>query len=192
MLEEGPDFICSECLKHPPAFTRTFIVARYENAFRDLIHTFKYRRGMWLVYDLALYLEAVYRGRIQPLNIKVDLVTSVPMRPSKLRTRGYNQAHLLAKTFAQKVGLPYHATLLKRVHTGIISQTRLQRAGRLQNAKAAYALTSKKTRLDNQTILLIDDVMTTGATCNACANHLRNAGAKAVYILVLARPFRPY
>lgn len=185
----GSDFICSECLVSPPAFERAFIVARYDTAFRDLIQTFKYRRGIWLTTDLVRYLEATYRVRIEEAQISIDVIVPVPMQRSKLRSRGYNQAAYLAKGLAKAIQLPCVMNALKRVDTGVISQTRLVRDGRLANARAAYRL-GRTRELEGKTILLVDDVITTGATCNACASLLRQAGAKAVYVLALARPFR--
>lgn len=189
-LPEGYDFTCSECLQQPPAFERTFIVARYDNAFRDLIQTFKYRKGIWLTHDLVRYLVATYQLRIADAGIAIDLLVPVPMQAAKLRARGYNQAELLAKALARELHLPCATRALKRVRTGTISQTRLHRSERLANAKAAYRAARTK-HLAGKTILLIDDVVTTGATCNACATLLRQAGAKAVYVLALARPFHP-
>jgi ComF family protein len=189
-LPDGPDFICSECLQSPPEIERTFIVARYENAFRDLIHTFKYRKGVWLTEDLGRYLLAVYLERIQNKGIEVDLLIPVPIQSAKLRHRGYNQTELLAHYLSKNTGIPTQRKALKRVKTGITSQTRLHRNERLQNAKRAYRLT-RHANVQGKTILLIDDVVTTGATCNACASLLRSAGAKAVYVLALARPLNP-
>ena len=189
-LTEGNDFICSDCLLHPPAFERAFIVARYDTAFRDLIQTFKYRKGLWLTHDLMRYLLATYQVRILEANITIDLLIPIPMQRTKLHSRGYNQAALLAKALAKEVHLPCLPHALKRINTGILSQTRLHRSERLSNAKAAYRLRKPK-GLVGKTILLIDDVITTGATCNACAKLLKQAGAKAVYVLALARPFHP-
>ena len=189
-LREGADFTCSECLRHPPPIERTFIVARYENAFRDLIHTFKYRKGLWLTEDLGRYLLATYLERIQGNGIHVDLLIPVPSQPAKLRKRGYNQTELLTAYLARHLNLPVHKHDLKRVRTDTLSQTRLRRGERLQNAKRAYRLT-RHAHLEGKTVLLVDDVVTTGATCNACASLLRSAGAKAVYVLALARPLNP-
>lgn len=189
-LESGPDFTCSECLAKRPAFERAFIVARYDYAFRELIHRFKYRKGMWLKEDLARYLVALYLGKLKDACEPIDLVVPVPMQTLKRRSRGYNQAELLAQTFAKILHLPYRAHLLKRIHTGIVSQTRLHRTERLVNARAAYVYRGWRS-LKGKNVLLIDDVMTTGATCNACAACLRQAGANKVYVLVLARPLNP-
>lgn len=189
-LRDGPDFICSDCLRHPPAIERTFIVARYENALRDLIHTFKYRKGLWLTEDLGRYLFATYLERILGAGIHIDALIPIPIQPAKHRHRGYNQTQLLANYLARQTHLPILKHVLKRVNTGITSQTRLHRSERLQNAKRAYHLTAS-TSLAGKHILLIDDVVTTGATCNTCAELLRSAGATKVYVLALARPLHP-
>jgi ComF family protein len=165
-------------------------VTRYENAFRDLIHTFKYRKGVWLTEDLGRYLLATYLERIQGAGIEIDIIVPVPMQPSKHRTRGYNQTDLLANYLAKHLDIPVKKNLLKRVKTGIISQTRLHRGERFQNAKRAYRL-KRHVNLTNLNVLLVDDVVTTGATCKACAELLRTVGAKNVYVLALARPLNP-
>lgn len=188
-LPEGPDFICSDCLRHRPAFERAFIAARYDGAIRDLIQTFKYRRGLWLLDDLTRFLVATYLARLSPLGLRFDAVVPVPMQAAKLRTRGYNQAELLARGVARQLGIPLKTHLLRRVKTDVLSQTRLRREGRLRNAAAAYR-TAHPRHLQGKTILLVDDVMTTGATCEACARLLRQAGAAKVYVLALARPMR--
>ncbi len=186
-MPEGPDFVCSDCLHHRPAFARAFVAARYEGDIRDLIHAFKYHGGLWLTDDLVRILVGVYIGRIVPLRLGIDAVVPVPMLLRKRRKRGYNQAEELARLLAAQLHLPYFPKALKRVHTGVLSQTRLARGERLANAKRAYR-TRRAEPLRDRTVLLIDDVLTTGATCDACAHALRAAGAKRVYVLALARP----
>ncbi len=186
MMNESPTFICSDCLQHRPAYERAFVVARYEGDFRALIHTFKYRDGLWLCEDLVRFLYAAYLGRLQPLGIRPEVVVPVPMQPKKRRKRGYNQAELLARGLAKELQIPCRSRLLRRVATGVVSQTRLNRRQRLANALAAYRVRSPQ-QLEGKTVLLVDDVMTTGATVDACARLLRDAGAEKVYVLVLAR-----
>lgn len=188
-LPEGPDFVCSDCLRKRPSFERAFIVARYDGALRDLIQTFKYRRGLWLLEDLTRFLVATYLARLSPLGLRFDAVVPVPMQSSKRRSRGFNQAELLARGLAKQLGLPLRTRLLRRVSTGILSQTRLRREARLRNAAAAYR-TAHPRHIRGKTLLLVDDVMTTGATCETCARLLRQAGAAKVYVLALARPLR--
>ncbi len=187
LLSEGVDFTCSDCLRQRPAFERVFVVARYDSAFRDLIHTFKYHRGVWLLEDLVCLMVAVYIERIAPLDLGINLVLSVPMQYRKRVVRGYNQAELLARALCKELTLPYCDNVLKRVQTGVRSQTYLHRSDRFKNALSAYRLTHPE-RIKGKTILLVDDVITTGATCNACAHLLRQAGAAKVYVFVLSRP----
>jgi ComF family protein len=170
----------------PPAFEKAFVALCYYGEIREVIHLFKYRRGIWLVHDLVYFLEMVYALEILASGIEVDLVVPVPMMHAKRRKRGFNQAALLAKFFAKKVGLRYQDKLLCRRQTKAPVQARLQRKERFQYAQMAYHL-GQRMDLSGKTVLLVDDVMTTGATVNACATRLKQQGAK-VYVLALARP----
>ena len=134
-LPEGPDFVCSDCLRRRPAFTRAFIAARYDGDVRALIHAFKYHGGLWLTDDLVRILIAHYLAHIAPLRLGIDAVVPVPMLRRKRLRRGYNQSEELARLLARQLHLPYLPRLLRRVHTGVLSQTRLARAERLANAK---------------------------------------------------------
>ncbi len=185
-LPDGPDFICSDCLKKRPAFERAVVATRYDSAVRDLIHTFKYHQGLWLTEDLILFLQAAYLHAFVERGVKIDLLMPIPMLFKKERRRGYNQAELLVRALAREIKIPYTKRCLKRVKTKVFSQTQLGREGRLKNALASYRITHSD-KVCGKTILLVDDVMTTGATLNACAQLLRDAGAANVYALALAR-----
>lgn len=185
-LPGGPDFVCTECMRRHPAYERTVVATRYGGAVRDLVHAFKYGRGLWLADDLALLLQAAYVASYQSAGQTFDLLVPVPMQPKKRRLRGYNQAEILTRVLSRSLGIPCRNRLLRRVATGVVSQTRLRREERLANAAAAYRLDSGAD-LTGKRLLLVDDVMTTGATLNACAGLLRKAGAASVSCLVLAR-----
>jgi len=186
----APAFLCPDCRRHLPAFEQAIIVARYDNAVRDLVHAFKYHRGLYLLEDLSLLLVSKYLDFFVAGRIAVDAVVPVPMTRAKCRQRGFNQAQLLARAFARhkQVRLPCLEKCLRRVETGVLSQTRLHRDERKENALDAYLFAGDRRAVEGKTLLLVDDVMTTGATCHACARQLRNAGAAKVYALVLARP----
>jgi ComF family protein len=173
-------------MSYQPAFEKAFVALRYEAEPQKIIYTFKYQRGFWLVHDLVYFLECVYLKEIVPQGIVIDLLVPVPTMGVKLRRRGYNQSELLVKFLAKRLHLPYETKLLCRKKTKILAQARLQRKERFQYAKGAYAIFKPKD-LTGKTVLLVDDVMTTGATLNACATHLKQLGA-TVYTLVLARP----
>ncbi len=186
MMNESADFVCSDCLQHRPAFERAFIAARYECDFRSLVHAFKYHDGVWLTGDMVRFLYAVYLLQLQPAGIAPEVVVPVPMQFRKLRRRGYNQASFLARGLAKQLGLPCREGILRRVPTGVVSQTRLTRRQRLENALRAYQ-SCPSADVAGKVVLLVDDVMTTGATLDACARRLREAGATKVYTLALAR-----
>lgn len=111
------------------------------------------------------------------------LVTSVPLYPSRQRWRGFNQSELLAKLFADKLGLKYE-TLLKRIRN-TTPQMKLSASERRQNIKNAFSL--KDAAILKANILLIDDVWTTGSTLKECCYELKKGGAKTVWALTIAR-----
>lgn len=115
----------------------------------------------------------------------VELVTAVPLHPSKQRTRGYNQSELLGCSFAHHTGLCWKPALLKRTRN-TKSQTKLNRAGRLANMQGAFTCTVPS-QVKGKVVLLIDDVSTTGATLEGCAIALKEAGAKRVFAYTYAR-----
>lgn len=187
---DGERFVCLDCQVHRPAFKKAFIVARYDGAMRDLIQQFKYNRGLWLLSDLTRFMVAHFLVHLKPLGVSFNAVVAVPMQRAKFRLRGYNQADLLARSLSRALHIPYVPHALRRVQTQTSSQTRLHRSERLRNARASYRASCRN--LQGMTVLLVDDVMTTGATCDACAAALKRVGAKRVYVLALARPYRPY
>lgn len=179
-------FICHDCHQHRPAFEKAFVALRYYSEVKDLIQTFKYRQGLWLIHDFVHFLEVVYWDDIFGQGIHIDALVPIPTYRSKLRRRGYNQAERLARFLAKRLNLPCYSNLLRRKKTKVWAQARLQRKERFAHAKNAYMI-RKPMDLTGKVILLIDDVMTTGSTLNACATQLKMQGAK-VYTLVLARP----
>lgn len=114
---------------------------------------------------------------------RFDAVIPVPLHPNRLRERGFNQAELLARPIASSFQAPLDAKALERIrHTE--AQALLDRRLRLQNPVGAFRATD---RWEGATLLLVDDVMTTGSTVSECAAVLRQAGASRVYVLVFAR-----
>lgn len=186
-LDADPAAPCAACREHPPAYRRALIALRYDDNARALIHAFKYHRGVHLTAEFVRLLRATLRREVRGLTFSA--VVPVPITRAKLHARGYNQADLLARGLARRLNVPCLRHLLVRHDTGIFSQTRLHRAERLANAREAYALAPRAPNLAGKRLLLVDDVMTTGATAQACAEALASAGAE-VYLLALARPLR--
>ena len=116
---------------------------------------------------------------------EAEMVVPVPLFPKRNRTRGYNQSELLAKNFAPRVGLTADTKSLVRIKN-TVSQTTLGRMGRLANMKGAFAC-KNPAAVKGKTVLLIDDVATTGATLEGCAAALKAAGAKKVMAYTFAR-----
>ena len=115
----------------------------------------------------------------------VDLITAVPLHPRRTRERGYNQAELLARVLGRHLGLPYSAVVVRRTRATppqVKSGGRAERAANMLDAFAA-----DRTVVGGRSILVIDDVATTGATLSACARALKDAGAARVTGLTLAR-----
>ncbi len=113
-----------------------------------------------------------------------DMVLSVPLHSSRMRSRGYNQSQLLSRYIGRELGIPDKSRILKRTRdTGF--QSHLSREKRQANVEGAFSV-KKSIRLDGKTILLVDDIFTTGSTINQCARVLKEAGAARVFAAVLA------
>jgi ComF family protein len=135
--------------------------------------------GEWF----AMRLEEVVRA--EPALAEVDWVVPVPLDRERLRERGYNQVELIARPLARRLGRPFHPELLRRVRPRP-SKLKLSRRERWRTVRGAFE-TTPLTRVDRPRILLVDDVLTSGATLDACAAALHAAGAKAVHALTVAR-----
>jgi ComF family protein len=175
-----PSHPCSECLKEQPPFDRHVSLVRLSEAVARLIHGFKYGGEFWS--------RAIFRQCLQQHSSDFsgcDLVVPVPLHVKRLRKRGYNQSWLLAQDAARVLHLEAnHSILVRKRDTP--TQTSLDRSMRAANVHGAFAVTDAKL-LRDKTILLVDDVRTTGATLRSLAHVLRAAGAKTVRTLTFAQ-----
>ena len=157
----------------------------FQGAVRDVVHRFKYENaraaGPLLGRLLAEYLAD------NPL--PGDRLIPVPLHPTKQRERGYNQAELLAKEVGKTVGLPVDVKLLYRARNTPAQVRAANRQQRIANTADAFAARSSAA---GQSLILIDDVSTTGSTLTAAAAALKQAGAASVWALVLAREARSF
>lgn len=151
----------------------------FEGAIREAVHTLNYNRRKRMAQPLGQLLNRYLVAH----PIAVDAIVAVPLHPERLRTRGFNQAQLLAAQLARQAGLPLLATQLVRVRQ-TSQQADLNRAQRRDNVREAFAWQGTT---PPQRILVIDDVLTTGATIEAAAQALHAAGAREVHALALAR-----
>jgi len=153
----------------------------YEGPLRSLIHLYKYSGMKPLARTLAALME-----RAISIDEHFDAVVPVPLHWRRQWDRGFNQAELLARHIAKRRGIPVLQALRRKRATA--TQAGLASAGRRRNVAGAFVLRSTPDeRLKNGKILLIDDVMTTGATASACASALKRGGALSVSLLTLAR-----
>lgn len=150
----------------------------YNPPLDKIIHLFKYYGRISLKDKLGTYLELVYNTYYS--REKIDLIVPVPLHPTRKRERGYNQSFILAKELSKRISLPISQGLSRIRYT--TTQTLLIEKEREKNIKNAF----KATENFNGTILLIDDVLTTGYTIDDCSRALKEAGALKVISLVVA------
>lgn len=171
---------CPECRTHPLTITQIQSAVWHDGALREAIHALKYKRRR----DVAIPLANLLADKIARANATYDLVTSVPLHPSRELERGYNQAELIAQHTARARNLPYLRVLERTRATA--DQIGLNGPARRANVASAFA--AQPSLAQNKSVLLVDDVATTGATLDACAIALFATGAKAVFGLTVARP----
>jgi ComF family protein len=171
---------CRGCRQLSPQLTSIRAVCAYHGAARKAVHTFKFRSGRYL----APILGELLRAELERRPIRVDLLVPVPISPSRLRDRGYNQTELLARQVETAVGAMLLTDVLQRKDRP--AQQTLTAADRLTNLDTAITCAAPD-RVSGKRVLLVDDVCTTGATLSACAEVLVEAGAARVGALVFAR-----
>ena len=175
---------CPACQQREYGFDRARSYALYKGGLVQAIVLLKFEQmeplGRWFAARLA---EVIRRQ-----GIVADVVVPVPLHRQREKERGYNQADLIARPLARKLGWPYRAVLLMRTKPRPDKHI-LTLEERWDSVRGAFA-TRPGAQVDNLRVLLVDDVMTTGATLDACARALRGAGAKSVIGLTVARAAR--
>ena len=175
--------ICAECYKSQFHFDRAFAGYPYDGVIKELIHQFKYKNKIALGKCLSgLLIEFTKEYRL-PLD-GCDYVIPIPLYAAKLREREFNQAQILAHYVTCHYKLIQVDNNLQRIRN-TATQTELDKRLRLENVRGAFKLKNPQA-LKDKTILLIDDVLTTGATASEAARVLKSAGVTAVYVLTLA------
>jgi ComF family protein len=184
-------FQCPGCIEHPPRFALARSFGEYGGALRELVHLLKYDGMIPLAKPLGERLASVtempaWREEFA----RCQAVVAVPLEPARRRTRGYNQAELLARVVSRRLGLQMLPARAFRRVRATATQAGLTRPQRRENVRGAFA--AEGAFVKDRQILLIDDVMTTGATLDSCAAALRAAGAKRVLALCVARTPEPF
>jgi competence protein ComFC len=184
--KDGEQQLCSACRDKTYAFDCARSYAVYEGPLVQAILLLKFEQieplGKWFAERLAEL--AISEGQ----TLAADVVVPVPLHRDRERERGYNQAVLISKPLAKRLKLPHKAVLLVRTRARPDKRI-LSLEERWESVRGAFA-TRPGSQVDNLRVLLVDDVLTTGATLDACARALREAGAKSVIGLTVARAVR--
>jgi ComF family protein len=171
--------LCSLCRLGLTEFDAAYSFGEYEGTLRKLIHLFKYQGIAPLHKQLGKLLSTAL-----PRDMTPDVIVPMPLHWKRAWRRGFNQSDLLARALSRRTGVPVaHAVKRRR---GTPAQAGLTRAERRVNVAGAFEMT-KRNAVNGRHVLLIDDVLTTGATASACAAVLKRAGARRVTVLTLAR-----
>ena len=181
--DHGPGVRCPACTARPRAFARARAACLYDEPSRELILKLKHADRP----DLGrLFARWLSRAAFE-LIAEADAVAPIPLHRSRLFARRYNQAAEIARPLSRLVGVRYLPDALTRTRATEIQGGKSGR-GRRQNVRAAFVVADRlRGRVEGRRVLLVDDVLTTGATAEACAKALLSAGARAVDVAVVAR-----
>lgn len=180
----GEHGLCEACREGQVNFDAAYAFGSYEGGLRDLVRLLKYGKVTTVAQPLSQYLL-----RALPLNERFDLVMAMPMHWRKRWERGFNQAELLARPVARRMGLRLAHNLRRRRYTP--PQASLDETERRKSPHGSFAVWRAE-RVKGKRVLLVDDVLTTGSTLRAAAEALKAAGAAHVSVLALARADRHF
>ncbi|KUO52038.1 MAG: hypothetical protein APF76_02545 [Desulfitibacter sp. BRH_c19] len=171
--------ICADCRKTRPPFVSAKAVGQYDDLIKEILHKFKYQGFQSL---------AVPMGRMMALEILTSkeftdcsLITFVPLSNQRLEERGYNQAELLAREIGSYLKISVNSLLDKVINTEPMAK--LTREERLENLTGVFKY---KEKVNFESVILVDDVYTTGITASVCCRELQKAGIKKVYVITFA------
>lgn len=175
--------ICPGCLKKKLHFDRAFSPCMYTGVVKELIHEFKYKGKDYLGLPLSRLMANFIREYDLPIEY-LDLIIPVPLHKARLREREFNQAQVLSEHISREFNIKLSNDTLQRLrHTQ--TQTGLETDERFKNIQGSFTVKQKEL-IKEKNILLVDDVLTTGATSSEAARALKDAGAKIVFVLTLA------
>lgn len=175
--------ICPACTKTQIYFERAWASCPYQGVVKEMIHSFKYKNN----FSLGKHLSCLLIDFIQEYHLPItscDYIIPIPLSLAKLREREFNQAQILGFNLSLSLSIPMQENNLKRIRN-TASQTELDHTARWRNIAGAFRVENPNA-IDKKTILLIDDVITTGATASEAAKALKYAGANAVFALAIA------
>jgi ComF family protein len=182
-FDGGPGLLSMEVIADPPAYRRARAAVRYDDIARKLVHALKYGDRL----DLAPLMGRWMANAGRELLADADAIVPVPLHWRRQWARRFNQSALLAEIIAKANGRAVAHGALKRVKA-TPQQVGLDKSGRAQNVQGAFRVSGEgKAEVAGRNLLLVDDVLTSGATVDACARALLRGGAASVDVLVFAR-----
>jgi ComF family protein len=177
---------CGACVTHRKYFTMARALGAYEGSLQEAIHRWKYEGKTHLAFFFAEWMAEGLNRYWEPDSL--DLLIPVPLHTHRLRERGFNQALLLVKELSRRTGISYRKTILQKKKP-TIPQVNLSGTEREKGLREAFHVVGKE-ELEGKSVLLVDDVYTTGATVNECSKVLLRGGAKRVDVLSLAHAIK--
>jgi len=183
VYDPGPDMLSMEAISNPPAYARARAAVRYDDVARTLVHALKYQDRT----DLAPAMGRWMARAGKELLDEADVLVPVPLHWRRGWSRRYNQSGVLARVIERETGVSVAADGLRRIRP-TEQQIGLSRTERASNVQGAFKVASdRQSAIQGRRVVLIDDVLTSGATVDACARALLRAKAAAVDVLVFAR-----
>ena len=180
------EFLCEDCRTCRPSFDRAASALLFDLDAREMINAFKFHNHYWLRDDFADWLEAVARARFKVE--EADLVLPMPSTFGHRLDRGFNQCVYFGKAFAKRLGKPFAAHVLARAHSPK-RQGGLPEEERRKNVLGTFRV-RKPSAVRGKTVMVVDDILTTGSTLSECAAELKRAGASRVWCVTLAHSLR--
>ncbi len=183
VYDPGPELLSMEAIANPPAYQRARAAVRYDDVARTLVHTLKYQDRTDLTPAMGRWMARAGKELLG----EADLLVPVPLHWRRGWSRRYNQSGALAKVISRQSGVRMASEALRRVRA-TEQQIGLSRKDRASNVQGAFKVADdRKANIQGRRVILIDDVLTSGATVDACARALLRAKAAQVDVLVFAR-----
>jgi ComF family protein len=188
VYDPGPGLLSMEAIANPPAYQRARAAVRYDDVARTLVHALKYQDRTDLAPTMGRWMARAGHELLKD----ADALIPVPLHWQRSWSRRYNQSGALARVIAAQAGIPVWGDVLQRTRQ-TRQQVGLSRAERSRNVQGAFSVAAeKKSALQGRRVILIDDVLTSGATVDTCARALLRARAASVDVLVFARVVEPF
>lgn len=181
-IHKGRDKTCGNCKQERIYYVKNVSRYKYKGSIKTAIQNMKFRKRCWIAFEFGRAMCKTINNEYNDINF--DMVLYVPMSPISEMVRGFNQSYEMACIIGNKLNIPVNGKILFK-KSGIKTQSGLNRKERIENVKNAFTVLNPH-MLTDKTVLLVDDVFTTGSTVNECAKILKRNGALAVYVATLA------